>query len=140
MDGRNVKRFIHKYVIAAAHAILWLAALSLAAYFHLDHGYSAAEALLGSTLMAYCAYVCESGLGTWRVAAAAGDVRIDFRKAGLWGWIVVNIAVAITLSLLFLKYPELWILLLIILNAGWQKYMNGRIPPRLQETFQSVKL
>ena len=57
MDGRNVNRFIHKYVIAAAHAILWLAALSLAAYFHLDHGYSAAEALLGSTLMAYCAYV-----------------------------------------------------------------------------------
>ena len=99
-----------------------------AAYFHLDHGYSAAEALLGSTLMAYCAYVCESGLGTWRVAAAASDVRIDFRKAGLWGWIVVNIAVAITLSLLFLKYPEWWILLLIILNAGWQKYMNGRIP------------
>ena len=78
--------------------------------------------------MAYCAYVCESGLGTWRVAAAASDVRIDFRKAGLWGWIVVNIAVAITLSLLFLKYPEWWILLLIILNAGWQKYMNGRIP------------
>lgn len=69
MDGQNVNRFIHKYVIAAAHAILWLAALSLAAYFHLDHGYSAAEALLGSTLMAYCAYVCESGLGTWRVAA-----------------------------------------------------------------------
>ena len=68
MDGRNVNRFIHKYVIAAAHAILWLAALSLAAYFHLGHGYSAAEALLGSTLMAYCAYVCESGLGTWRVA------------------------------------------------------------------------
>lgn len=90
--------------------------------------------------MAYCAYVCESGLGTWRVAAAAGDVSIDFRKAGLWGWIVVNIAVAITLSLLFLKYPEWWILLLIIFNAGWQKYMNGRIPPRLQETFQSVKL
>ena len=28
MDGRNVNRFIHKYVIAAAHAILWLAALS----------------------------------------------------------------------------------------------------------------
>ncbi len=66
MDGRNVNRFIHKYVIAAAHAILWLAALSLAAY-----------------------------------------------------------------------YPEWWILLLIILNAGWQKYMNGRIPPRLQETIFS---
>ncbi len=45
MDGRNVNGFIHKYVIAAAHAILWLAALSLAAYFHLDHGYSAASGL-----------------------------------------------------------------------------------------------
>lgn len=68
MDGRNVNRFIHKYVIAAAHAILWLAALSLAAYFHLDHGYSAAEALLGSTLMAYCAYAVSPDWahGAWR--------------------------------------------------------------------------
>ena len=73
--------------------------------------------------------------GAWRPLPV-----IDFRQAGLWGWIIVNIAVAITLSLLFLKYHEWWILLLIILNAGWQKYMNGRIPPRLQETFQSVKL
>ena len=76
--------------------------------------------------------------------AEAAEVPTDRRhttmKTGLWGWIIVNIAVAITLSLLFLKYPEWWILLLIILNAGWQKYMNGRIPPRLQETFQSVKL
>lgn len=139
MNGPDVNRFIHKYVIAAAHAMLWLAALSLAAYFHLDRGYSSAEALLGSTLMAYCAYVCESGLGTWRVAAGAGDVRIDFKKAGLWGWVITNVIIAIILSFLFLKYPTWWMLLLLILNAGWQKYMNGRIPPRLQKTFQYVK-
>lgn len=134
----DANRFIHKYVIAAAHAFMWLAALSLAAYFHLDKGYSHAQALLGSTLMAYCAYVCESGLGTWRVAASARDVTIDFRRAGLWRWVIINVMVAIMLSVIFLKNPSWWILVLIILNAGWQKYMNGRIPPRLQATFKPL--
>lgn len=139
MAERDVNVFIHKYVIAAAHAVLWLAALSLAAYFHLEKGFTHSEALLGSTLMAYCAYVCESGLGTWRVAASAGDVSIDFRRAGLWRWVTVNVMVAVMLSVVFLSNPTWWILVLIILNAGWQKYMNGRIPPRLQATFKPLE-
>lgn len=139
MENRDVNAFIHKYVIAAAHAVLWLAALSLAAYFHLEESYSHAEALLGSTLMAYCAYVCESGLGTWRVAASSPDVNIDFRRAGLWRWVTVNVMVAVGLSVIFLIHPSWWILVMIILNAGWQKYMNGRIPPRLQATFTSLE-
>lgn len=139
MHRRDVNLFIHKYVIAVAHAVLWLAALSLAAYFHLNPGFSHAQALLGSTLMAYCAYVCESGLGTWRVAAHAQGVSIDFRKAGLWRWVTVNVMVAVTLSLLFLHNPTWWLILLVILNAGWQKYMNGRIPPRLQATFKPLQ-
>lgn len=139
MAGTDVNVFIHKYVIAVAHAVLWLAALSLAAFFHLEKDFTHAEALLGSTLMAYCAYVCESGLGTWRVAAGAGDVSIDFRRAGLWRWVAVNVLVAVLLSWLFLGNPTWWLLVLIILNAGWQKYMNGRIPPRLQATFKPIE-
>ena len=126
--------FIHRYVMAIDHALLWVAALSLAAYFHLSHDYTAEEALLFSTLVAYGAYLCESGLETLKTAASQSLYILDFRRAALWGWIGVNIAVNVSLSILFLNSPFWLWLLLIILTAGWQKYMDGRIPPRLQAT------
>lgn len=125
---------IHKYVMALDHALLWIAALGLAAYFHVSDSYSAHEALLFSTLVAYGAYLFESGLNTLRVAASSSEYYLDFRKAGMWGWIGLNIAVTAFLSLLFLNDPEWIYLILIILTAGWQKYMDGRIPPKLLAT------
>lgn len=132
--------FIHKYIIAIDHALLWIAALSFAAFFHLSPAFSRAEALLFSTLVAYCAYLCESGLETLKVAASGSLYEYDFRKAGLWKWIALNIAVNVTLSLLFLSNPSWVYLVLIILTAGWQKYMDGRIPPRLQATQKKINL
>ena len=130
--------FIHKYVIAIDHALLWIAALSFAAYFHLSQDFTGSEALLFSTLVAYGAYLCESGLETLKTAVSLSTYQLDFRKAGLWKWIALNIAVNIILSLLFLSSPS-WIhLVLIILTAGWQKYMDGRIPPRLQATVKQI--
>lgn len=131
-------KFIHSYVMAIDHALLWIAALSLAAYFHVSGRYAADEALLFSTLVAYGAYLCESGLGTLKVAASASDYLLDFRRAGLWKWIGCNIAVNGVLSVLFLKNPNWVYLLLIILTAGWQKYMDGRIPPRLLATRKPI--
>ncbi len=130
--------FIHKYVMAIAHALLWIAALSFAAFFHLSPAYDASEALLLSTLVAYGAYLSESGLNTLKTAAAETACRLDFRKAGMWHWIGINIAVNVTLSLLFLSNPSWYYLVLIILTAGWQKYMDGRIPPRLLATKQKI--
>ena len=132
--------FIHKYVIAVDHALLWVAALSLAAFFHLSEAFSRPEALLFSTLVAYCAYLCESGLETLKVAASGSLYEYDFRKAGLWKWIALNVAVNVTLSLLFLSDPSWVYLVLIILTAGWQKYMDGRIPPRLQATQKKLNI
>ena len=126
--------FLHKYVIAIDHALLWIAALSFAAYFHLSHDYTKAEALLFSTLVAYGAYLCESGLGTLKVAASAVEYGLDFKRAGMWHWIGLNMGVNLLLSVLFLSYHAWWLLVMIILTAGWQKYMDGRIPPRLQAT------
>lgn len=126
--------FIHKYVMALDHALLWVAALSLAAYFHISKTFSPHEALLFSTLVAYGAYLCESGLNTLRVAASSSSYILDFRKAAMWKWILLNIVVNVTLSLLFLQYPSWILLIMIILTAGWQKYMDGRIPPRLMAT------
>ena len=132
--------FIHRYVLEIDHALLWVAALSFAAYVHITPDFERSESLLLSTLVAYGAYLCESGLGTLKEAAASSLFDLNFRKAALWSWIGVNIAVAIALSLLFLNDP-LWIyLVLIIFNAGWQKYMDGRIPPRLQATRRKIKL
>lgn len=140
--------YIHKYIIAANHAFLWVAALSLAGFAHLSSWFTPHEALLISTLVAYCAYLCESGLGTWRVAASADNSFINFRKAGLWKWIWLNVATNILISILFLLHPSwIWIMA-VIFTAGWQKYMDGRIPPRLQatmipltnNTYQSIKL
>lgn len=128
---------IHKYVIAVDHALLWVAALSFAAFFHLSPSFDASEALLLSTLVAYGAYLCESGLGTLKTAASESAYNLNFRKAGLWCWIGLNILVNATLSLLFLSNPSWYYLLLIILTAGWQKYMDGRIPPRLVATKQN---
>lgn len=125
---------IHKYVIAIAHALLWVAALSFAAYFHLSKSFNQDQALLLSTLVAYGAYLCESALATVKEAAAATMSKLDFKKAGLWKWIALNITVNTILSLLFLAHPSWVYLVLIILTAGWQKYMDGRIPPRLQAT------
>lgn len=125
---------IHKYVMAIDHALLWIAALSFAAYFHLSPSFSASDALLLSTLVAYGAYLCESGLGTLKVAATESTYSLDFHKAGMWGWIGLNIAVNASLSLLFLNNPSWYYLIFIILTAGWQKYMDGRIPPRLMAT------
>lgn len=82
--------FVYRYLMAIDHALLWVAALSFAAYFHLSGSYSHDQALLFSTLVAYGAYLFES--------------------------------------------------VLIILTAGWQKYMDGRIPPRLQATAKPLKL
>ena len=125
---------IHKYIMAICHALLWIAALSFAAFFHISPDFSKSEALLFSTLVAYGAYLCESGLSTLRVAASLSEYDLDFRKAGLWKWIGLNIILNLTLSFLFLSNPSWIYLILIILTAGWQKYMDGRIPPRLQAT------
>ena len=125
---------IHKYIMAICHALLWIAALSFAAFFHIYPDFSKSEALLFSTLVAYGAYLCESGLSTLRVAASLSEYDLDFRKAGLWKWIGLNIILNLTLSFLFLSNPSWIYLILIILTAGWQKYMDGRIPPRLQAT------
>lgn len=125
-------RIVHRYVIALGHALLWVTALSFAAYFHLSARFSHSVALLLSTLVAYGAYLCESALATVKEAAAASLYEIDFRKAGLWQWIGLNILVNAVLSVLFLYNPNWIYLVLIILTAGWQKYMDGRIPPRLE--------
>ena len=130
--------FIHKYIMAIDHALLWVSALSLAAYFHLSPTYSKAEALLFSTLVAYGAYLCESCLSTVKAISALTESDINFKRAGLWGWIAVNIAVNIGLSILFLHYSSWIFLVSIILTAGWQKYMDGRIPPRLQENSRKI--
>ncbi|MBD5356122.1 MAG: hypothetical protein HDR88_03835 [Bacteroides sp.] len=132
--------FIHKYMMAIDHALLWIAALSFAAFFHLSPDFTKSKALLFSTLVAYCAYLCESGLETLKTAVSSSLYTLDFRKAGLWGWIGLNIAVNVTLSLLFLSNPSWIYLVLIILTAGWQKYIDGRIPPRLQATRKPIKL
>lgn len=130
----NGNKFIHEYVIAFNHAFLWVAALSLAGYAHLSSAYTGHEALLLSTLVAYCAYLCESGLGTWRVAASQSMQLINFRKAGMWREVWINVGVNTFFSILFLIYPSwIWIIA-VILTAGWQKYTDGRIPPRLQDT------
>lgn len=136
----NQNAFLHKYVIAIDHALLWIAALSLAAFFHLSPEFTGSEALLFSTLVAYGAYLCESGLETLKVAASSSLYILDFRKAALWKWIGLNIIVNLSLSLLFLSNPSWIYLVLIILTAGWQKYMDGRIPPRLQATRRPIKL
>lgn len=125
---------ITNYIMAVTHALLWVAALSFAAFFHLSPLFSHSQALLFSTLVAYGAYLCESVLGTVREAAAATGYSLDFAKAALWKWIALNIVVNTTLSILFLHNPNWIYLVLIILTAGWQKYMDGRIPPRLQKT------
>lgn len=132
--------FIHKYVMALDHALLWVAALSLAAYFHVSKSYTPHEALLFSTLSAYCAYICESGLNTLRVAASSSTFSLDFRKAAMWHWIGLNVAVNTILSILFLEYPNWIFLTMIILTAGWQKYMDGRIPPRLIATRKPLNI
>ncbi len=129
---------IHKYVMAIDHALLWIAALSFAAFFHLSPTFTAPEALLLSTLVAYGAYLCESGLGTLKVAASESAYSLDFRKAGMWHWITLNICVNLLWSILFLRDPSWVYLILIILTAGWQKYMDGRIPPRLMATRQEI--
>lgn len=137
MDVRQAdayNRFVHRYLIAANHAFLWIAALSLAGFAHLSPWFTGHQALLISTLVAYCAYLCESGLGTWRVAASQADRLINFRKAGMWKWIWLNVAVNTSLSVCFLTYPSWFWIIAIIFTAGWQKYMDGRIPPRLQAT------
>ena len=128
----NQNVFLHKYIMAVDHALLWIAALSFAAYFHLSASFTKAEALLFSTLVAYGAYLCESGLETLKVVISSSEYDFNYRKAGLWVWIGINILVNATLSILFLSNPSWILLVLIILTAGWQKYMDGRIPPRLQ--------
>ncbi|MDE7403225.1 MAG: hypothetical protein K2M87_07420 [Muribaculaceae bacterium] len=127
-------RFIERYVIAVTHALLWIAALSFAAYFHLSQSFDHNEALLFSTLVAYCAYLFESVLATVNEATASIMMDLNFRKAGLWSWIALNMSVNTLLSILFLANPSWIYLILIILTAGWQKYMDGRIPPRLKST------
>lgn len=131
---------IHKYIMAIDHALLWVAALSFAAYFHLSPLFSPHEALLYSTLVAYGAYLCESGLETLKETARASTYILDFRKAGLWGWIGMNILTNLILSLIFLHNPSWIVFVMIILTAGWQKYMDGRIPPRLQATAVKIEL
>lgn len=132
--------FVHRYLMAIDHALLWVAALSFAAYFHLSDSYNHDQALLFSTLVAYGAYLCESALGTVKEAAISTMSELDFRRAGMWKWIALNIAVNTGLSFLFLSDPSRIYLVLIILTAGWQKYMDGRIPPRLQATAKPLKL
>ena len=140
--------FMHRYLIALDHSFLWISALSIAGFFHVSPWFSHKEALLFSTLVAYSAYLCESGLGTWRVATSQTSLFINFRKAALWKYVWLNILVNIALALLFLWQPSWWWILAVIFTAGWQKYMDGRIPPRLLtnsfpvigNTFKSKKL
>ena len=132
--------FIHRYILAVDHALLWISALSFAAFFHLSPCFSKSEALLFSTLVAYGAYLCESGLETLKTAAGGSLYVFNFRKAALWKWIALNIATNAVLSFLFLSDPSWIYLIMIILTAGWQKYMDGRIPPRLQATRTPLNL
>lgn len=129
---------IHKYGIAFNHAFLWVAALSLAGFSHLTPLLSHHQALLVSTLVAYCAYLCESGLGTWRVAASQSLHFINFRKAGMWKWVWLNVVVMVLLAILFLHFQSWLLIVAVIFTAGWQKYMDGRIPPRLQSTMMPL--
>lgn len=124
-------RVIHDYVMAACHALLWVAALSFAAFFHLSPAFNHDQALLLSTLVAYGAYLSESILATVKTAAAAPPEPIYVRKMSLWKWILLNILVNTVLSLLYLRDPSMLYLIPIILTAGWQKYMDGRIPSNL---------
>lgn len=126
--------------MAAVHALLWIAALSFAAFFHLSDSFTHEQALLFSTLVAYGAYLCESALGTVKEAAAATMSELDFRRAGLWRWIAFNVAVNTVLSFLYLYNPSWIYFILIILTAGAQKYMDGRIAPRLQATARPIIL
>lgn len=73
---------IHRYVMAIGHALLWIAALSYAAYFHLSQDFTRPEALLFSTLVAYGAYLCESGLETLKTAASLSSYYSDRLRAG----------------------------------------------------------
>ncbi|MDE6371804.1 MAG: hypothetical protein K2K92_10005 [Duncaniella sp.] len=131
-------RFIIRYVIAVDHALLWIAALCLAAFFHVSESFTRPEALLFSTLVAYGAYLCESGLETVKATGSLSEYELDFRKAGLWSWIALNVLVNIILSFMFLQHPEWYYLIGIIMTAGWQKYMDGRVGPRLQATGKKI--
>lgn len=91
-----------------------------------------------STLVAYSAYLCESGLGTWRVATSQTQYFINFRKAALWKFVWLNFFMNVSFAILFLIYPSWYLILAVIFTAGWQKYMDGRIPPRLQSTMIPV--
>lgn len=135
----GVNSFIHRYMIAVIHALLWVAALSLAAYFHVSPRFDHTEALLFSTLSAYGAYLCESVLSTVNVMAQSSGFTLSYRKAGLWGWISLNICLNVALSLLFLHFRHWIFIVLVILTAGWQKYMDGRIPVRLISTRKPLK-
>lgn len=126
--------------MAIDHALLWIAALSFAAFFHLEPAFSKAQALLFSTLVAYGAYLCESGLETLKTVVASPMYDFDYRRAGLWKWIGLNILVNVALSILFLMSPSWVYLMLIILTAGWQKYMDGRIPPRLEASRTAINI
>lgn len=126
--------FIHKYIIAITHSFLWIAALCLAGFFHVSPWFNHKEALLLSTLVAYLAYLCESGLGTWRVAASQTEILLNFKRAALWKYVWLNFFINLGLAFLFYYQPSWWWILAIIFTAGWQKYMDGRIPPRLQAT------
>lgn len=126
--------YIHKYIIALNHSFLWIAALSLAGFVHISPWFGHHQALLLSTLIAYCAYLCESGLGTWRVATSKSNYFINFKKASIWKWIGLNVCINIVIAILFLLYPSWYLILGVIVIAGWQKYMDGRIPPRLEST------
>lgn len=134
----NQNLFIHKYIIAINHAFLWIAALCLAGFFHVSPWFQHKEALLFSTLVAYSAYLCESGLGTWRVATSQTRYFINFRKAALWRFVWINFFMNVGFAILFLIYPSWLLILAVIFTAGWQKYMDGRIPPRLESTMIPV--
>lgn len=125
---------IHKYIIAINHAFLWIAALCLAGFFHVSPWFEHKEALLFSTLVAYSAYLCESGLGTWRVATSQTQNFINFKKAALWKFVWLNFFINVGFAILFLIYSNWYLILAVIFTAGWQKYMDGRIPPRLEAT------
>lgn len=130
--------FIHKYIISLNHAFLWIAALNLAGFFHISPWFDRKEALLCSTLVAYSAYLCESGLGVWRVSARQSLYFINYRKASLWKYVWLNFFINAGFAVVFIFYPSWIFLLAIIFTAGWQKYMDGVIPSRLEETMMPV--
>lgn len=127
-------RRIHRYIIPMAHACLWIAALSMAGFIHTCKLYSASTVLLLCTWCAYIAYLCESGLVRWRVAAALTFHDLDFRGSSMCRYVWISFLLQVLFTVIFVyTSSDVWILPVIGV-AGWQKYIDGRSAVRLAAT------